>query len=100
MSRVATVEPEELLITDRLYRRRARAPDLQSEIDAYRELSSLMGIDPDLAIRRFLDLALELCPAAGSAGLSELTTDENGDSIFEWTSLSGAFASFVGGTTP
>jgi two-component sensor histidine kinase len=100
MSRVVSVEPEDLLITDRLYRRRARTPDLKAEIEAYRELSSLMGIDPDLAIRRFLDLAIELCPSAGSAGLSELTTDENGESIFEWTSLSGAFAPFAGGTTP
>jgi two-component sensor histidine kinase len=100
MSRVTSIEPEDLLITDRLYLRRARAPDLEAEIEAYRELSSLMGIDPDLAIRRFLDLAIELCPAAGSAGLSELATDENGEPIFRWTSLSGAFASFVGGSTP
>lgn len=100
MSTQAILLPEEVLITHALYQRASRPPNLSKELDAYRELSSLMAADPQLAIRRFLELALDLCPAAGSAGLSELTEDANGDKIFLWTALSGAFAPYEGGSTP
>ena len=94
------LEPDDLLITHDLYRRRSREADLNVELDAYRELSGLMTVDPVAAIQRFLDLAVELCPAAGSAGLSELSEGPDGQPIFRWTTMSGAFASYVGGTTP
>ncbi|MEO8454885.1 MAG: histidine kinase dimerization/phosphoacceptor domain -containing protein [Sphingomicrobium sp.] len=89
-----------MLITDQLYKRTPRAADLEIEVAAYRELSSLMAVDPVEAIQRFLDLAVQLCPPAGSAGLSELAADEGSDAIFTWTAMSGAFAPYVGGTTP
>jgi two-component sensor histidine kinase len=100
MTTRVTITPEDLLITHALYKRPARAPDLAKELEAYRELSSFMATDPQLAIRRFLELAIDLCPAAGSAGLSELVEDENGDEVFRWTALSGAFAPYEGGSTP
>lgn len=91
---------DDVLITHELYKRPARPADLSTELNAHRELSSLMANDPLLAIRRFLDLALELCPAAGSAGLSELTEHSDGEQVFEWTALAGAFAPYEGGSTP
>jgi two-component sensor histidine kinase len=91
---------DDILKTPALYRRQARESSLENELAAYRELSALMAVDPQLAIQRFLELALELCSGAGSAGLSELTVDEAGEPIFKWTAMSGAFASYVGGTTP
>ena len=94
------LQPEDLLVTPRLFQRPARAPDLNVELDAYRELSALMTVDPVAAIQRFLDLSLELCPAAGSAGLSEISEDSEGTPIFRWTAMSGAFADYVGGSTP
>ena len=94
------VRAEDLLITDQLYRRPARPADLPKELSAYRELSLLMAADPVQAIQRFLDLAIELCPAAGSAGLSELSGPDQSDAVFTWTAMSGAFAGYVGGTTP
>lgn len=100
MSTQVSISPDDVLITHALYRRAARPPDLSKELDAYRELSTFMTADPQLAIRRFLDLALDLCPAAGSAGLSELVEDENGDQVFKWTALSGALAPYEGGSTP
>ncbi|HEY8593357.1 MAG TPA: histidine kinase dimerization/phosphoacceptor domain -containing protein [Sphingomicrobium sp.] len=100
MSHRSTIAAEDLLITDQLYRRSPRAADLETELAAYRELSSLMAVEPVEAIQRFLDLALELCPAAGSAGLSELPLDGASDAVFTWTAMSGAFAPYVGGTTP
>lgn len=100
MNEVEPLTPEALLATPSLYRRRARTADLETELEAYRELSSLMAVDPELAIQRFLELAVELCPAAGSAGLSELEAAEDGPQIFRWTAMSGALAPHVGGTTP
>jgi len=99
MARKSKLAPEDVLITHELYRRQPSSADLECELAAYRELSALMAADPSLAIRRFLDLALELCPAAGSAGLSELE-GEGSDGVFTWTAMSGALASYVGGTTP
>ena len=94
------LEPEDLLVTADLYRRPVRPALLETELAAYRELSLLMAVDPQLAIQRFLDLAVELCPAAGSAGLSEISTDDAGEPVFRWTAMSGALAAHVGGTTP
>jgi two-component sensor histidine kinase len=96
----APLTADDLLVTPLLYRRPARPAHLGAELDAYRELSSLMAVDPRLAIERFVELALELCPAAGSAGLSELTTDDAGEPIFRWTAMSGAFKPYLGGATP
>ena len=99
MSRSNSLKPEEVLITSQLYQRPARPAALDTELAAHRELSSLMTVDPVLAIQRFLDLALELCPSAGSAGLSELSTEDD-ETLFRWTAMSGAFKPHVGGTTP
>lgn len=92
--------PTELLVTERLYSRLARASDLRAELEAFRELAILGAADPDKAVQRFLELAIHLCPAAGSAGLSELEVDDKGDGLFRWTALAGEFAPYVGGGTP
>jgi two-component sensor histidine kinase len=99
MSRVQAVQPDDLLVTDRLFRRPARSASLERELSAFHELSLLMASSPSEAIQRFLDIALELCPSAGSAGLSELA-EEEGQQLFRWTAMSGAFAHLVGGSTP
>jgi two-component sensor histidine kinase len=62
-------------------------------------LSVLLATDPARAIQRFLEIALALC-GAGSSGLSVLAQDDKGEPIFRWDALAGAFAPFVGGTTP
>jgi two-component sensor histidine kinase len=82
-----------------LFVRPRRAPNLSSEIAAFRELSALLATDPKRAIQQFLDLASTLC-RAGSSGLSLLGHDEKGEPIFRWEALAGAFAPYVGGTTP
>jgi hypothetical protein len=99
-SRSGVISPAELLITERLSSRLARTKNAERELYAFRELSSAAMRDPADAIRRFLDLAIELCPSAGSSGISELETDELGEPIFRWTALAGAFAPYVGGSTP
>lgn len=98
-SKMGALSPEDLLITHDLYRRRARPAPLGAELKAFRDLSTLMASDPIAAIQRFLEVALELCPAAGSAGLSELV-EEDGEQVFRWTAIAGAFAPHVGRATP
>lgn len=93
------ISPAELLVTDQLRTRLARAGDLRGELEAFRELSILMTRDPIRAVQRFLELAIELCPSAGSSELSELQHAEDGDPIFHWTALAGELAPYVGGTT-
>jgi two-component sensor histidine kinase len=91
---------DKILNTPGLYKRPPRDCLLDNELAAHRELSALMAVDAELAIQRFLELALQLCPAAGSAGLSEVAVDDAGEPIFKWTAMSGAFAPYVGGITP
>lgn len=99
-STAVATSPAELLVTDRLRTRLARSGDLRAELEAFRELSVLTARDPGRAVQRFLELAIELCPAAGSAGLSELERSDEGDALFRWTALAGELAPYVGGTTP
>jgi hypothetical protein len=93
------IAPADLLITDRLRTRLARTSDVRGELNAFREVSSAACRDPDRAVQRFLDMAVGLCPSAGSAGLCELQV-EDGETIFRWTHLAGEFAPYVGGVTP
>ena len=100
LSAAVATSPADLLVSDRLRTRLARAGDLRAELEAFRELSVLTARDPGGAVQRFLELAIELCPAAGSAGLSELELTSEGIPVFRWTALAGEFAPYVGGTTP
>jgi GAF domain-containing protein len=99
-SRVDRLDAAGLLVTERLHSRMARASDLRAELDAFRELASLASTDAEKAIQRFLELAVHLCPSAGSAGLSEIQSDEDGQPIFRWTAMAGEYAPYVGGKTP
>lgn len=64
-----------------------------------RRLMNLVADNPPDTITRFLDIALDLC-AAGSAGLSVLADGPDGQRIFRWDALRGAFADYAGGSTP
>jgi RNA polymerase sigma-70 factor (ECF subfamily) len=91
---------EDILVTERLFSREARRPDLIAEAGAFQALSAALLIDAETAIERFVQLALDLCPSAGSAGLSELEHLDDGLTQFRWTALAGVFAPHVGGMTP
>jgi two-component sensor histidine kinase len=93
------LRPEDVLATQQMLARHRKAPDLPAEVAAFRELSALIAIDPARAVQRFLELALALC-GAGSSGLSLLSEDDKGEPVFRWDALAGAFAPYVGGTTP
>jgi RNA polymerase sigma-70 factor (ECF subfamily) len=76
---------------------KTRRPDLIAEASAFQALSQALLIDAATAIQRFVDLALQLCPNAGSAGLSELERLDSGVRQFRWTSLAGVMAPHVDG---
>lgn len=97
-SSVHNLVPADLVVTERLYARPARAPDLQAEAAAFHELSSLLLTDPQRAVARYVGLALELC-RAGSAGLS-LLRDREGDSYFSLEVVAGALSSLTGSRMP
>jgi two-component sensor histidine kinase len=99
MSLSDRLRSENILATEEMLARSRRATDLAAEVAAFHELSLLMAIDPARVVQRFLEIALALC-GAGSSGLSVLAEDERGEAIFRWDALAGAFASYVGGTTP
>jgi two-component sensor histidine kinase len=91
--------PEDVLATEEMLARPCKTADLAAEVAAFRELSALMAVDPARVVQRFLELALVLC-GAGSSGLSVLAEDGRGEPVFRWDALAGAFAPYVGGTTP
>jgi two-component sensor histidine kinase len=91
--------PEDVLATEEMLARPRKTADLAAEVAAFRELSALMAVDPARVVQRFLELALVLC-GAGSSGLSVLAEDGRGEPVFRWDALAGAFAPYVGGTTP
>lgn len=91
-------ELKDILITAKLSSRRRRKPNTYSENRAIRSLASVMATEPDKLIDTLLRMALELCDA-GSAGLSLLETQPNGEQIFRWTNLAGVLDKYLGGST-
>jgi signal transduction histidine kinase len=91
--------PKDVLVTGLLAMRTPKRPNLEAELKAFYELSQLMLEEPERAVQRFVELALELC-GAGTAGLSICAKDEQGADIFRWDNLAGRLAGYVGGTTP
>jgi two-component sensor histidine kinase len=90
---------QDLLITPALTQRHERAPNLRAEVEAFGELSQILGVDPRRAVRRFTQVALRLC-AAGSAGLSLLKANTFGHMDFKWEVVSGALDAREGDATP
>ncbi|MDP8980018.1 MAG: sigma-70 family RNA polymerase sigma factor [Acidobacteriota bacterium] len=90
---------EDVLVTDLPSVRPGRTRDGAREAAALRELTAQMATDPAGLLQCLTDFAVELCQA-GSAGVSLTETTADGQEVFRWAVLSGAFASYVGGTTP
>ncbi|HMB95640.1 MAG TPA: PAS domain S-box protein [Tepidisphaeraceae bacterium] len=93
---MSAVSLQTILITNQLRSRSAPAADLQAENIALHALADAMASGPEKSLQALVDSALNLC-RAGSAGVSIL--DEQAD-IFRWVAMSGAYAGYVGGTTP
>ncbi|HLX30525.1 MAG TPA: ATP-binding protein [Casimicrobiaceae bacterium] len=87
---------EQILRTDDLRRRPARAPDYEIECRALTALVKTLADSPRTILQRLADEVLEVL-RAGSAGLSILTPDGE---RFYWAAIAGAWSPHLGGGTP
>jgi two-component sensor histidine kinase len=94
-----SIEPRDILNTDALSQRPTRPRSRTAQVRAFHELSALVMSNPEAAVQRFLELAVELCDA-GSAGWSRLGRNDAGDEVFWWDALAGELSPHVGGTAP
>lgn len=98
LSPAGPVQLSDLLITPELFRREPKAPDHAAENCALVALAREMSDHPRSLPQKLVEVAVQLCQA-GSAGIS-LLRNEGGKEIFFWEALAGAYAPYVGGTTP
>jgi PAS domain S-box-containing protein len=89
----------DVLITEELYRRVPRQLNLHAENQAMRSLARQLAQDPERMLQHLVDLAVELC-AVGTAGVSLVETQPDGETVFRWVAMAGLLASHVGGCTP
>lgn len=97
----APAEPaslESILCTEELSRRPSREPDYQEENLALTALSNALADPPLTVLQALVDTILRVCKS-GSAGISLLTTRDNGQ-YFYWPAIAGQWKSHIGGGTP
>ena len=96
-STVNRVRVEGVLVTERLASRPRPAPDPAGENAALHAITRQFASDHDAALSALVEWAVKLCAPDGSAGVSVL--DEAAD-VFRWVAMAGAYAPYLGGTTP
>lgn len=89
---------DDVLITDALAHRPARAPDHRMEADAMARLAEELANRPDRLLQTLCEGLVE-DGIAGSAGISLLEAEKGGGQ-FEWIALAGAWARHRGGVMP
>jgi PAS domain S-box-containing protein len=89
---------DDVLITDDLARRPARAPNYEAENCALAGLVAAMADSPPMILQKLVETARDLC-CADSAGISIL---EPGGSagVLRWPAIAGQLASNIGGHVP
>jgi signal transduction histidine kinase len=88
----------EIDITAALMQRPTRRPDYAAENRALVHVAQEMAARPASLLQTLVDTALALC-RAGSAGISLLETHD-GEAVFRWAALAGAYAVHRNGTMP
>src|SRR5581483_4861472 len=86
---------QDIFITHELKRRPRRPPDYQTENRCLVELARALAQAPESILQRVTEVAMEICHAP-TAGIS-LIEQYEGQSVFRWRALAGAFASYLGG---
>ncbi len=94
-----SIQLEDVLITEELSRRSPRQPNLHAENQAMRSLAQQLAQGSERMLQHLVDLAVELCDA-GTAGVSLVETQPDGEVVFRWAAMAGLLASHVGGCTP
>lgn len=93
------IQLNDVLITEELSRRSSRQPNLHAENQAMRSLARQLAQTPERMLQHLVDLAVELCDA-GTAGVSLVEPQPDGEAVFRWVAMAGLLASYVGGCTP
>lgn len=99
MSTARRAQLDEVVITPQLYARVPREPDYQAESEAFRDLSAALLRGTSAAFETLASTALALCQA-GSAGVTLLVDDHEGERVLRQAGGAGAFATTVGSTVP
>jgi|GEM_PF-1376040 PAS domain S-box-containing protein len=89
---------EDVLITQELFTRKPRLPDLAGENQALVKLAHEAAQNPRSLIQKLVEITAALCHAE-SAGISLLENSPNGK-IFRWRAVAGALAVYQGTSTP
>jgi hypothetical protein len=92
-------ELKDVLITQQLYGRCLRAPNLTAENRAMHDLAQHLSDPAPQSLKRLLKSALQLCEG-GSAGISLLEETDEEEPVFRWAALVGKLEMHVGGCTP
>jgi PAS domain S-box-containing protein len=93
-----TVPVESILCTEELQRRPSRPPDYQKENIALAALAQSLADSPHTILQTLADTLLDVC-GAGSAGISLLTTEDDGKRFY-WPAIAGSWKQHIGGGTP
>jgi PAS domain S-box-containing protein len=89
---------ESILCTKELRLRPARLPDYEKENRALVALAQALADSPRTVLQTLADTLLDVC-RAGSAGISLLTTEDNGKNFY-WPAIAGSWKLHIGGGTP
>jgi PAS domain S-box-containing protein len=93
-----SVPVESILRTEELGRRPSRAPDYEKESRALVDLAQALADSPNTVLQTLAETLLDVC-CAGSAGISLLTTEDNGKNFY-WPAIAGSWKTHIGGGTP
>jgi signal transduction histidine kinase len=86
---------EQILITEELFRRVPRPVNLGAENHALHKLAQQLAESSQALLQSLVSVAVDLCQA-GSAGISIPEVKANGEEIFRWVALAGAYANSTG----
>lgn len=86
-----TIDLEQIIITDELLLRPQRLTDFEAENFALQRLAHQLTKSPEDLLQSLVSVAVDICQA-GSAGISVPEIKTNGEEIFRWVALDGAYA--------
>lgn len=86
---------DDALITDRLWQRPPRSPNLEAEIQILRDLGRQLTQPPQQLLKHFAQIAQELCQAS-SAGVTLVESSPRETNLFRWVALSGMHKQYEG----
>ncbi len=82
---------EQIIITEKLLLRPKRVTDFETENFALHSLAHQMTKSPRDLLQSLVTVAMDICQA-GSAGISVPEIKTNGEEVFRWVALAGAYS--------